>query len=59
MLGSGIAVWQICCRIVVSLSVGAVRIAAVRIAGVRVMEFGSKFIGVVFSTQGKRCIYTL
>ena len=38
MLGSGIAMWQICCRIiVVSLSV-----AGVRSRGVRVVEFGSK-----------------
>jgi len=36
MLGSGIAMWQICCRIVVSLSVGGVRSR-----GVRVVEFGS------------------
>jgi len=30
MLGSGIAMWQICCRIVMSSSVGGVRIAGVR-----------------------------
>ena len=34
MLGSGIAMWQICCRIVVSLSVGGV-VQHVRKAGVR------------------------
>jgi len=42
MLGSGIAMWQICCRIVVSLSVGGVRSrCSVFVAGVRVVEFGS------------------
>jgi len=30
MLDSGIAMWQICCRTVVSSSVGGVRIAGVR-----------------------------
>ena len=40
MLGSGVAMWQICCRIVVSLSVGGV-VQHVRIAGVRVVEFGT------------------
>jgi len=45
MLGSGIAMWQICCttscRIVVSSSIGGV-VQHVRIAGVRVVEFGTK-----------------
>jgi len=40
MLGSGTAMWQICCRIVVSSSVGGVR-CMVFVAGVRVVEFGS------------------
>jgi len=45
MLGSGIAMWQICCRIVVSLSVGGARPLVVlynmSVAGVRVVEFGT------------------
>jgi len=45
MLGSRIAMWQICCttgcRIVVSLSVGGV-INNTTVAGVRVVEFGTK-----------------
>ena len=46
MLGSGIAMWQICCRIVVSSSVGRgwwcplVVLYSMSVAGVRVVEFG-------------------
>jgi len=48
MLGSGIAIWQICCttsfRIVVSLSVGGV-VQHVSSPYVRVVEFGTKLAG--------------
>jgi len=39
MLGSGIAMWQICCRIVVSSSVGGV-VYNMFVAAVRVVELG-------------------
>jgi len=39
MLGSGIAMWQICCRIVASLSQLVASVAGVRV--LRVVEFGS------------------
>ena len=43
MLGCGIAMWQICCRIVVSSSIGGARPLVVlynmSVAGVRVVEF--------------------
>jgi len=47
MLGSGIAMSQICCRIVVSSSVGGVRwwcLYNMSVAGVRVVEFRPKSV---------------
>ena len=49
MLGSGIAMWQICCRIVVSLSVGGVR------SRCPLQNLESKFLAVV-EIMTKHCV---
>jgi len=55
VLGSGIALWQVCCttscRIVVSLSVGGV-VYNMSVAGVRVVEFGTDVMWQNFEKVG-------